>query len=249
MSQAILAIDMGNTRTQVGYFENADLVWVERYDTAQLSALWPGLLQRIPSGQRLKVGWMSVARPIELANLPGWGHFTHPAEIIFVHSQMNLPISNAYATPKTLGTDRIVAVIGALAHFGGGPVLVIDAGTALTYDVADAEGVYQGGGIAPGINMRFRSLHEFTARLPLISFNPDPPLTGDSTENSILAGVLQGILSEVEGMIERYRQKYGANIKIILTGGDRPFFENHLKNLNFADANLNLRGIYHILTV
>ncbi len=249
MSPAILAVDMGNTRTQIGYFAEGNLQWVERAETQQLQDIWPKLLQRIPSGQRLKVGWMSVARPIELANLPGWAHFTHPAEIIFVHSQMKLPIKSAYATPKTLGTDRIVAVIGALAHFGRGPVLVIDAGTALTYDVADEDGVYQGGGIAPGIQMSFRALHEFTARLPLIDFDPEPPLVGDSTQNAIRSGVLQGILAEVEGMIERYRAKYGPNIKIILTGGDRPFFENHLKNLNFADANLNLRGIYHILTV
>ncbi|MEL6588834.1 MAG: type III pantothenate kinase [Bacteroidota bacterium] len=249
MSQAILSVDMGNTRTQIGFFAKGELQWVERLLTTELTSRWPDLLQRIPSEQRLKVGWMSVARPVDLADLPGWDQFEHPPEIIFVHSQMPLPIVNAYATPETLGTDRIVAVIGALSHFGGGPVLVIDAGTALTYDVADADGVYRGGGIGPGIQMRFRALHEFTARLPLIDFDPDPPLPGDSTQNSIRSGVLQGILAEVEGMIERYRLKFGANIKIILTGGDRPFFENHLKNINFADANLNLRGIYHILTV
>ncbi len=245
----ILTVDMGNTRTQCGLFEAGALLWVERMENQSLRESWPGMLEKIPAKTALQVGWMSVSRPLELAQLPGWERFNHSPEIRFISSQDQLPIENRYATPKTLGTDRIVAVIGGLSLTGGGPLLVIDAGTAITYDVADETGAYLGGGIAPGIQMRFQALHSFTARLPLIEAIDFPPVTGNSTETSIQAGVLQGVLAEVRGRIKQYRSLYGPALSVILTGGDAPFFENHLKNLNFADANLNLRGIYHILTV
>ncbi|MCB0841544.1 MAG: type III pantothenate kinase, partial [Bacteroidetes bacterium] len=126
--------------------------------------------------------------------------------------------------------------------------LVIDAGTAITYDFATANGEYKGGGIAPGMAMRFRALHEFTARLPLVSSQSDVLLIGDSTTASIQSGVQWGIIAEVEGMISYYKSQISPDLQVFLTGGDSGFFENHLKNINFADSNLILKGIHYILT-
>jgi type III pantothenate kinase len=247
--QGILAVDMGNSRTQCGWFEAGELLWVERLPTAELPTHWSALLTRIPADVRLQVGWISVGKALDLADLPGWDRFIQAPEIHYLHSKMDFPIVNRYATPETLGTDRIVAVIGGLSLAGNGPLLVIDAGTAITYDFADRDGNYLGGSISPGIQMRFRALHQLTARLPLVEMIDPPPVTGDSTITSIQAGVLQGVLAEVKGRVDQYRQLYGPELQVVITGGDAHFFENHLKNLNFADANLNLRGIYHILTV
>ena len=204
-----------------------------------MAEVWPVL--RPP----LHVGWIQVAGDTDPRQWQGWPEGT---QFLPIHTGMALPIAHRYRSPATLGIDRIVGVIGALALVGKGPVLVIDAGTAITYDVADAEGVYLGGSISPGLQMRFRALHAFTARLPLVAPVADPPLTGDTTETAIQAGVIEGLRAEVAGIIARYRDRYGEALPVFLTGGDLPYFENQAKSLNFADPDLILKGISHILT-
>ena len=141
-----------------------------------------------------------------------------------------------------------MAVIGAKAACPNKPVLVIDAGTAITYDYATEKGVYMGGGISPGMSMRFRALNEFTARLPMVAFSEDPALVGDSTESCIQSGVQWGTLAEIDRIITYYKEEISPEVQVFLTGGDSGYFENHLKNLNFADSNLVLKGIHYILT-
>ncbi|MEO0473187.1 MAG: type III pantothenate kinase [Bacteroidota bacterium] len=244
----ILSIDIGNSRTKCGAYEGPQLLWVQSIPTDQLAIGLAGILHAIPSETVLQVGWISVAG-INPENFPFWQRFIPPPRFVHIHSEMALPIVNQYQTPHTLGTDRIVGVIGAQQLTGAGtPVLVIDAGTALTYDFADASGAYLGGGIAPGIRMRFEALHHFTAKLPLLDVVEDTALVGRDTATSIQSGVVCGILSEVDGIIARYRAEYGPETNIVLTGGDVSFFDKKLKNINFADANLLLRGIYHIVT-
>ncbi|MCB0852073.1 MAG: type III pantothenate kinase, partial [Bacteroidetes bacterium] len=159
----------------------------------------------------------------------------------------DLPIKNRYATPATLGVDRIVAAIGAWSKSAPRAVLVIDAGTALTFDIINQSGEYLGGAISPGINMRFRALHEFTARLPLVTFEEVPPLIGDSTIQSMRSGVINGVIAEINGVINLHRATFQDQLDVYLTGGDMKLFENHLKNINFADAYLTLEGIYKVL--
>jgi type III pantothenate kinase len=165
-----------------------------------------------------------------------------------LHHQLPLPIRLNYATPHTLGMDRIAAVAGASAHFEKRDLLVIDAGTCITYDFLNKDLIYSGGAISPGIRMRFKALHTFTGQLPFINWkNGDhAEMTGDSTETSIVSGVVNGAISEVTGFIDHYRSHYD-NLQVVMTGGDLETFDKALKNRIFADPNLVLLGLNKIL--
>lgn len=238
-----LTIDIGNTATKIALYGEDEIRQHWRIETSQLEAdLTPIILEFHPT-LRLAVGWISTSTPIALETWPVWQHFQQAPQLFPIYSTSDLPVNNLYATPKTLGTDRIIAIIAACSYCPGVPVLVIDAGTAITFDFADAGGNYLGGGISPGVNMRFRALGEFTARLPLVEAFISPELIGDSTETSIRSGVVNGTLAEVQGIIDRYRATYGTDLQVFLTGGDQYLFENQLKNVNFAASNLVLEGI------
>ncbi|HCC50737.1 MAG TPA: type III pantothenate kinase [Porphyromonadaceae bacterium] len=157
-----------------------------------------------------------------------------------------VPIRLEYETKETLGKDRIAAAVGANYLQPERNLLVIDAGTAITYEVIESSGVYKGGNISPGLTTRFRALNQFTERLPLVQEKENVPLIGTSTESAILAGVVNGIVYEMDGCIDMLKAKYG-NIFVFLTGGHSFYFERRLKNHIFADANLVLVGLNRIL--
>jgi type III pantothenate kinase len=158
-----------------------------------------------------------------------------------------LPVKNGYATPQTLGVDRIAAACGANALFPENNCLVIDAGTCVTYEFVDATGVYRGGAISPGLKMRFQALSVLTARLPLVEPVHTPELTGASTASCIQSGVVIGLMEEMNGVIRRYEEKFD-KLRVILCGGDTPFFENQLKASIFASPELVLSGLNSILS-
>ncbi len=146
-----------------------------------------------------------------------------------------------------MGYDRIAAVTGAHTIYPNNNVLVIDAGTALTYDLVTAEGEYLGGNISPGMNMRFKALNKFTNRLPLLSINDEEiDLLGTSTEKAIKSGVVNGVLMEIEGFISSVSQKF-TDLKVVITGGDAFSFEKRLKSSIFVISHLNLIGLNRIL--
>lgn len=154
----------------------------------------------------------------------------------------HIPLRILYSTPHTLGPDRIAAAVGAWCRMPGRNLLIIDAGTAITYDVVTAQGEYIGGNISPGCNLRFRSLAEHTGRLPLVGPDGDIPDTGYSTETAIRSGVMLGILNEVSGYVERLSQIYDS-LFVFLTGGDADLFEIPIKSGIFADEFLVLEGL------
>jgi type III pantothenate kinase len=157
-----------------------------------------------------------------------------------------IPIKNSYKTPDTLGKDRLAAAIG-LAHlFPKSDALVIDCGTAIKYDFVSAKGEYLGGGIAPGMHMRFHALHTFTDKLPLVEFDEDSDLVGQDTLGSIRSGVINGVAAEIDGIIQQYQSRY-PKLNIALTGGELKYFADRLKNAIFADPNLVLKGLQQIL--
>jgi type III pantothenate kinase len=168
------------------------------------------------------------------------------AETIVLSSNTPVPIQNLYETPSTLGMDRLADVIGASTLFPNFACLCIDAGTCITYDIIDEHATYLGGSISPGIDMRFKALHTFTAKLPLIHRRENIELTGNSTENSILSGVLIGITKEIEGIMHDYKTKY-QGLKVIITGGDAGFFESRIKEPIFAKPELLFLGLKRIL--
>ncbi|MEL6131847.1 MAG: type III pantothenate kinase [Bacteroidota bacterium] len=243
---AFLTIDIGNTRVKLAAMEEGKILAQWECDWEALEAQLDKLLQE-ENGSFEKVGWISVGKKVAIAQWNIWASIETPPTLIPIDHQTTWPIPHLYETPETLGTDRIVAVIGALQQVKAQPILVIDVGTAITYDCAQADGTYLGGAIGPGMRMRFRALHEFTARLPLIESQEAVDLIGRSTQGSILSGVVEGMTAEISGMIEGYKKQLGADTVVFLTGGDGPFFEKRLKNINFATSSIIHTGIYHIL--
>jgi len=163
-----------------------------------------------------------------------------------VSPNIKLPVTLCYATPDSLGTDRIASAAGAHAMFPYNNTLVIQAGTCLVTDLVTAAGEYLGGTIAPGLRMRLQALPQFTAHLPLLEPAPVNYLVGNSTTQSILSGVINGYVCEIQGLISRYETQY-SELKVVLSGGDAPMLQSSLKNSIFAAPNLVLLGLYEIL--
>lgn len=159
--------------------------------------------------------------------------------------QTPIPIENLYSTPKTLGPDRLAAVIGAQACCPNKSILVIDMGTAITYDFVNERGQYIGGNIAPGIEMRLKALHDYTAKLPLVAQEGEKILIGNSTETAIRAGVLQGVKHEIEGYIREFMSK-NDDVSVFLTGGDYINFEDSIKRCIFANKFLVHEGLAEV---
>jgi len=232
----IVAIDSGNTSSKIGVFKNGNLK-----TTYEVSS-YPDLIQKVTDINADRILICSVNFPLE--------DFSRdlPASKLFLFNQHTaLPIRIRYDTPSTLGLDRIALSVGAWTDFANQNLLVIDAGTCITYDFVNERGEYMGGGISPGIQMRLESLHHFTRNLPRVEFKENPPLIGESTENSIRSGVVLGTLSEINGMIREYRKKF-KEVTVILSGGNVKFFESKLKGRIFAIPNLVLRGLYSIFS-
>lgn len=173
-------------------------------------------------------------------------------EIIFPQLQvievksLRLPFTSHYSTPATLGDDRVALVAAATKKYPQQNCLVIDAGSCLTYDFITAEGTYLGGAISPGLQMRFKSLQHFTGKLPLVK--PEKPfsLHGHSTATSINAGVIHGIIHEIDGQINAYKTKY-PSLTVILTGGDALLLSKSVKNTIFAHPNFLAVGLNYLL--
>jgi type III pantothenate kinase len=166
-------------------------------------------------------------------------------KLILLDETTRLPIMNLYKS-KTLGKDRLAAAVGGHAKFPGEDVLIVNCGTAITYDVVIKEGEYIGGAISPGMQMRFNALHTFTSQLPLLSYSEINFLTGNNTDDSVLSGVINGMTAEIEGMIAKYKKEY-PGIKVILSGGDLNYFDNRLKISIFAVPNIVIYGLHQIL--
>ncbi|HOH95569.1 MAG TPA: type III pantothenate kinase [Candidatus Enterocola sp.] len=165
---------------------------------------------------------------------------------IFLDSQTPIPIINAYKTPNTLGPDRIALAVAAHELHPEHSVLVVDAGTALTYELIDETGKYLGGNIAPGANMRLKSLHDYTHKLPLVSLSDTNSNIGSNTNDAILNGVVYGIAFEIDSYIS-FLQSIYPNLLTFLTGGDAFFFAKKLKSSIFVSPNLLLIGLNCIL--
>jgi len=165
--------------------------------------------------------------------------------ILFDH-QLPIPIENKYQSPETLGRDRIAAAVGAYLLFPNKNVLVVDAGSSITYEMLTKESAYLGGAISPGLNMRAKALNTFTDLLPLVECSKDVALIGIDTDTSLKSGVVNGAIAEVNGMITSFSEEFD-NLQIILTGGDAYYFEKRLNYDIFASGNLVLKGLNYIL--
>ncbi len=233
-----LAIDIGNTRVKLGVFDGSSMI-----DKIIAESDDVPLIEHVFKKYQIKdvIVCQTGERKFEKEELSYEGKWYELSD------KLPLPILIKYKTPETLGRDRIAAVIGAHQKFGSVASLVVDMGTCITYDLIDAEGVYWGGNISPGLHMRYRAMDEFTHALPLV----DPPesvdqLMGLSTNQALQYGGKTGILFELEGYIEALRKVYDG-INIILTGGDAYYFVGSTKKGIFVVPDLVLFGLQKIL--
>jgi type III pantothenate kinase len=169
-------------------------------------------------------------------------------KVTYINQETKLPFTNLYQS-ETLGNDRKALVAGGIAmEKEGQDLLIIDAGTCVTYDFIDADKNYQGGAISPGLRLRYESLHNFTAKLPLLQTEPIKYLIGSSTDQSIHSGVINGLSFEIKGTIKKYTKKY-PNLHVIITGGDSDLLVKQLKNRFFASPFLMLYGIHNLYKI
>jgi len=240
-----LIIDIGNTFAKIAFFKEQELVQVK-----SLSKITYNDLLSVISD----IDGFEKDATIEYAILSAVGDY--PKELISLLSNnfrfikfthlTKTPVKNLYASPQTLGLDRLAAVVGATQYLNGHDLLVIDCGTCITYDFLTSKNEYLGGSISPGIEMRFKSLNNFTANLPLVNRFGKFELIGDTTENAIRSGILNGVIKELDGIIAEYHINY-PELKVLMTGGDVKYFDGKLKNDIFANSNLVLEGLNLIL--
>jgi type III pantothenate kinase len=230
-----LAIDVGNTLIKAGIFDQGKLI-------SFYSELSEADLLEVIQSRTLEYAIISSVGKINDMDLRSYDF----KKVINLDNTTKLPLTNLYKTPQTLGVDRIAGAVGGMTLFPCTDRLVIDAGTCITYDFTDKENHYLGGGISPGIDIRFKALNTFTEKLPLINRSKEALLIGGNTEESILSGVLNGVIEEVNGIINQYKNKY-PDLKIIICGGDSSFFESKIKESIFAIPELVLIGLNRIL--
>ena len=240
MSQVTLCFDFGNTRLKCAVFDDRSLreVIVLENDSAET------IEQLIKTYRPAKTLLSSVIdHNPEMEKI-----LTAATRFHKLDHHSKIPITTPVGKPETIGADRLGLVVAAVDLFPNKNNLVIGLGTAITYNFINKYHEFLGGGISPGMEMRFKSLHTFTALLPLVEKDWNLPLVGYDTRTNILSGVILGMAKEIDGMIDAYAEKYG-NFNVLLTGGDAPYFVYHLKNKIFADPNLIYKGLYAISEV
>jgi len=235
----LLAIDVGNTRIKGAVFEKDNLVESFVFSKNELEKKIENILKNFPNVQDLAVASVGNLSKSDFLN------FGESLKIHFISNEDRFPFENNYATPKTLGIDRMVLASGAVLQFPKQNRLVIDAGTCITYDFIDANDNYLGGAISPGFRLRYEALHNFTAKLPLLTLENPDHFIGNSTQQSIHSGVVNGMIYEIDGFINQYKEEY-TKFTIILTGGDTEFLAKRLKNTIFANSNFLLESLNHL---
>jgi type III pantothenate kinase len=230
--ERIQVLDAGNTRVKLAVFENDTLLEVRSFDDRLK------LLNFLNKNEKIVLS--SVIDDAFLEELK-----KKTSTIFQIRFNLQLPFVMKYKTPETLGIDRIcnVAAINLLKPTGNR--LCVDIGTCIKFDFLHENQGYLGGSISPGLNLRFKALNSFTAKLPLLEPATAPDLIGDSTTTAIQSGVQQGMQAEINGIIYRYQQKYH-DLTIFITGGDAHYFDFEQKNNIFADENLTLKGIFEL---
>ncbi|WP_316832368.1 type III pantothenate kinase [Pedobacter aquatilis] len=235
-----LSIDIGNTLTKIAVFAGREIIHYHRFNKLTVNDL------------KMLVGEYQVTKSIistvdeEIDALEFF--LKEKTRYNRFSALLTNGVQNKYKTPATLGLDRWAAILGTNAIFPDVSSLVIDAGTCITYDLLNARREYFGGSISPGINMRFKAVHEFTGRLPLVNWDAEAAIpAGRDTQTAIQNGILQGVMNEITGFIALNNKEESA-LKVILTGGDADFLFNQLQNSIFApqiikDSYLVLKGL------
>ena len=233
-----LIVDIGNTCLKIALFEKNNLI--------EKSYLLDNYLDNIKNILSKNPVENSIVSNVGEINDELISVLNDNTDLVLFKNILKLPFKNTYSSKETLGQDRIALVSSASYQFPDENVLIIDAGTCITYDFKNHNNEYIGGGISPGIKMRFKSLNLFTSKLPLIEVFDDFELIGNNTKESLISGVVNGTTMEIDGIIQQYCDKF-KNIRIILTGGDSKFLLKRIKNTIFADQNFLTKGLNYLL--
>ena len=235
-----LIIDIGNTRSKLAVFEKDIVVEIFVVETSEIVKE----LKKITSKHLVSHSIMSTVVNIADNITKEIVDLVNPLQLT---SEVKIPFKNLYATPKTLGVDRIALVAAAVKKYSNKNVLVIDAGTCITFDFVSKDKEYLGGAISLGIMMRYKALHEFTSKLPLLSLKELSSFIGNDTNSSIHSGVINGVCNEIDGVINQYKKMH-QDLTVVLTGGDTIFLAKQLKSIIFANPNFVLEGLHTVLT-
>jgi len=235
----VLVIDVGNTRIKSAVFENNTLISTTVFPNESLSISIENILNHFGKIQVLVVA--SVGKHEKEA----FESFSNRVKIHFISRENAFPFQNNYATPNTLGIDRMVLAAGAVLQFPNQNRLIIDAGTCITYDFVDENDIYHGGAISPGARLRYEAMHNYTAKLPLLTIEDPENVIGNSTPQSMHSGVINGIAFEISGYIEALNGQ-NENFIIILTGGNAIFLAKRLKNTNFTISIFHLESLNNL---
>lgn len=235
-----LIIDIGNTRVKIAVYHGRSLHKKYIY---LLEAFNLDCIKLIESNHLIEKYMITNSGNIDAAIV---NYIKSKPEYIIFDATTPLPIKNQYQTPLTLGKDRLAGVVGAKSLFSSEHCLVIDCGTCVTFNFITKDDIFIGGSIAPGLSMRLKAMHEFTAKLPMVEKGRIDDFIAKDTESSLRVGAQMGLLFEIERFIEEYTQRFG-KIRTLLTGGDAEYFAKHLKNKIFAPENLTLTGLNVIL--
>jgi type III pantothenate kinase len=233
-----LIVDIGNTSTKLAVFDG-----MKKLSVSRINELSCAELEKELSGFKVKRAIVSSVK-----KLPPFISDLLFANIPFVHvlsHKSKLPFKIEYETPETLGPDRIAAVAGAFSLFPGSEILIIDAGTAITYEFLSS-GIYKGGNISPGINMRFKALNKFTEKLPLVSSSDNYTFPGVNTIDAISAGVITGVTYEINEYIRTFK-KNKTDFKVLLAGGDSEFLKNKINYQTTYMPDIVIDGLNYIL--
>ena len=235
-----LAIDVGNTLIKLAVYESSALQLKKVCLKNEFLKTLVGVSEKFPSIKNCIISSVSFLTEHQMEKLQGM------FKVTVLSSETKVPFNNLYATPKTLGVDRIGLIAAASVRFPKKNILIVDAGSCITYDFLNSENEYLGGAISPGIEIRYKALNNYTAKLPLLNSALPKKMIGDSTATSIHVGIMDGVLHEIDGFLTQYKNKY-PDLTVILTGGDLHFLQDRLKNDIFADSNFLLEGLHYIL--
>ncbi|NNK87172.1 MAG: type III pantothenate kinase [Flavobacteriaceae bacterium] len=235
-----LIIDVGNTKVKMAIFSRKRLLKKTSIPYNDIQDTLDALLIQYPGLRK------AILASVGKSFSPAYQKLKGRVKLVKLDLETALPFKNKYKTPRTLGVDRIALIAAAAIKYPKVNTLVIDAGTCITYDFINRENEYLGGAISPGIRLRYKSLNNLTANLPLLETRTPRHYIGASTNASIHSGVINGVINEMEGVIDQYRSDW-SDLTVILTGGDAKLLSKRLKNSIFANPNFLLEGLNYIL--
>ncbi|SNB51333.1 pantothenate kinase [Arboricoccus pini] len=248
----LLAIDVGNTNTVFALYRGRQSIgqWrlsTVRDRTAEEYAVALIQLMQLKGLAHGEVGAVLISSVVPQAVMPlRWmsrDFFNRRAFV--VGEDLDYPIRILLSDPREIGADRVVNAVAALSRYQP-PLIVVDFGTATTFDVVDAEGAYRGGVIAPGINLSIEALHRAAAKLPRIAIEPPPRVIGQSTVGAMQSGIFWGYVGLIEGLVRRIEEEYGTSMKVIATGGLAPLFARRAPVLAHIDRDLTMAGLLEL---